>query len=70
MKINDSIKFGDFEWRILDIQRDRILIITESIVEERPDHDVYKATTWADCSLRAYLNHEFFNSFEMKEREK
>lgn len=70
MRINDSLKFGDFEWRILDIQRDRILIITESIVEDRPYHDVYEATTWADCSLRAYLNHEFFNSFEMKEREK
>lgn len=63
MKVEDIISFGSYEWRILDIQNDRALIITEDIIEQRPFHDAYKDITWADCSLRKYLNSEFYDRF-------
>lgn len=63
MQVRDKIVFGRYEWRVLDIQNDAALIITEDIVEKRPYHDVYKDITWADCQLRKYLNGAFYNKF-------
>ena len=42
---------------------DRTLLITEYIIEQRSYNDVYKETTWADCSIRRYLNGEFYDRF-------
>ncbi|WP_330619656.1 DUF6273 domain-containing protein [Vallitalea pronyensis] len=57
------IQFGGYDWRILDIKNDVALIITEYIIEQRSYHNAYKHITWADCSLRQYLNGEFYNTF-------
>ncbi len=61
--IGSRIIFGKYEWRVLDKQNDRALIITDDIIEQRSYHDIYKAITWADCSLRKYLNSEFYDTF-------
>lgn len=63
MQVGDKIVFDKYEWRVLDIQGNTALIITEYIIEQRPYHDAYKDITWADCSLRKYLNDEFYESF-------
>jgi len=61
--IGGAILFGGYNWRILDIKNNAALIITENIIEHRSYHDVYKDITWADCSLRKYLNGEFYDKF-------
>lgn len=61
--IGAAIPFGGFQWRILDIRDNAALLIAEYIIEQRPYHDAYKDITWADCALRSYLNHEFYNRF-------
>lgn len=63
MQVGDKILFGSYDWRVLDIKNDRALIITECIIEQRPYHEAYKNITWADCSLRKYLNGEFYDIF-------
>lgn len=68
MKIGDIITFGNFEWRVLDIQDDAALIITEDIIEKRPYNEAYREVTWAVCALRKYLNGEFYNSFNVDDR--
>jgi hypothetical protein len=70
IKIGSIILFGGYKWRILDIKENTALIITEYIIEMRPYHDSYKAITWADCSLRNYLNCEFFNKLSKTEQSK
>ena len=64
IKIDSSISFGGYNWRVLDIHNNRALIITEDIIEQRAYHDVYRDITWADCALRKYLNGEFYNKFK------
>ncbi len=59
MQVGDKIVFDRYEWRVLDIQNNTVLIITEDIVEQRAYHNVYKDTTWDDCEIRKYLNNEF-----------
>ena len=60
--IGDIITFGAYDWQILDIQDGRALVVSESILEQRRYHTFSSSITWADCSLRAYLNGEFYNS--------
>lgn len=64
MQVGDKISFGCYDWRVLDIQNNVALIITECIIEQRAYHDAYKDITWVDCSLRKYLNVEFYNKFD------
>ena len=64
MQIGDKIVFDRYEWRILDIQNNTALIITEDIVEQRAYHNIYKDTTWNGCEIRKYLNSEFYDKFD------
>ncbi len=63
IQVGDKIPFGDYNWRILDLKENMALIITENIIEQRAYHDAYKDITWTDCSLRKYLNGEFYDKF-------
>ncbi len=64
MQVGNKIVFDRYEWRVLDIQINMALIITEDIVEQRPYHNIYKDTTWYDCETRKYLNSEFYYKFD------
>lgn len=61
--IGSILSFGGYNWCILDIKGGSALMITENIIEQRPYHDVYKDSTWADCALRTYLNGGFYDRF-------
>ena len=60
--VGDIITFGAYEWRVLDIQDDKALIVSENILEGKAYHSTGRSITWSVCSLRAYLNGEFYNS--------
>lgn len=68
MQAGDKISFGSYEWRVLEVQNNTALIITEYIIEQRAYHNAYKDITWADCSLRKYLNSEFYDRFTAAEK--
>jgi len=68
MQVSDIILFGSYEWRVLDIQNNAALIITEDIIECRPYHNILMDITWADCDMRKYLNSDFYNRFTEEEK--
>ena len=68
MQIGDIISFGSYDWRVIDVQNDKALIISEGIIEQRSYHEAYTDITWAECSLREYLNGEFYNKFNTAEK--
>ena len=68
MQTGDKISFGSYEWRVLEVKNNTALIITEYIIEQRAYHNAYKDITWADCSLRKYLNSEFYDRFSAAEK--
>lgn len=69
MKINDIIQFGKYNWRILDMQEDRVLIITQDIIEIRLFDLFFAGDVWETCTLREYLNEEFLSEFTPTEQE-
>ena len=53
-------------WRILDVDADlgRVLMITEVCIDNRP----WGHGTWSECSLRKWLNEEFYSSLPEEAR--
>ena len=63
-KEKSIIKFGAYDWFVLNVQNDRALIITKDIIEQR-SYSIrwyYDFLTWEICNLRSYLNDDFFAS--------
>jgi hypothetical protein len=69
MNTGDIVKFGQYEWRVLDVQDGNALLITENIIENRCyHHDENADITWENCDLRGYLNNEFYHTFSDGEK--
>jgi len=66
--IGETVRFSLWDWRVLDVQDDKALLITEDIIEQRPYNDKLTGIAWEDCTLRAYLNGEFLEKFSAQER--
>ena len=70
--VGSIMSFADIDWRVLAVEGNKALLISENILEKRPynershnershiteDTDV----TWETCTLRKYLNEEFYDS--------
>jgi hypothetical protein len=65
-KIGDIIPFGEYNWRVLDVQEDMALIITDDVLGERAYNAEYTDVTWETCDLRKYLNGEFLYKLDGK----
>ena len=66
--IGDIIRFGNYDWRVLDVCEGKMLIISEKVLEGRGYHTEGIDISWENCSLREYLNNEFLNTFSSDEK--
>jgi len=65
----DIIEFGGFDWRVLDVQDGKALILSEYILFTKAYHSSNQEITWEQCDLREYLNGEFYdNTFSAEEK--
>ena len=76
-EIGDEVLFGTdirgekLRWKVLDIQDQKILVISSYKLCNRPYHNKCEDITWKDCSLREWLNNDFYNDrFSESERSK
>lgn len=58
--LGNIIEFGDIQWRILDVQDGKKLLLSEYVLEFRPFHDTWDSISWSDSSIRQYLNTVFY----------
>ena len=74
-KLEDIVAFGNYEqdnnlangkepieWLVLDIQSDKVLLISRYVLDCSSYHSSLKDITWENCNLRAWLNYEFLNT--------
>lgn len=77
--VGSVVTFGSYEqgegqapieWIVLDRQEDRALLLSKYALDAKPFHEVENwDVTWADCTLRSWLNGEFFDvAFSDEER--
>ncbi|MBR3208481.1 MAG: leucine-rich repeat protein, partial [Bacillus sp. (in: Bacteria)] len=58
-------------WRVLDINKEQetALLMAERSLRVKPYHNEHRAITWENCSLRAWLNDEYYEkTFSEKEK--
>lgn len=51
------IRFGSYDWKVLEVKEDRALLFVEQMVAIKKFNR--SGSTWANCSLRKYLNGAF-----------
>lgn len=62
-KGSDTLEKSKIDWRVLAKEDDRILVISNRIIDAMPYHNVSDVdVTWETCSLRKWLNSAFINS--------
>lgn len=69
MNIGNIILFGSYQWRVLDVKEDKLLLISEQIIEQRDYHDKKEPITWEHSEIRRYLNTSFLERFSSSEKE-
>ena len=67
-KIGDLVLFGKYEWYIIDKTAEHCTLLCKKNVGIRCYHEKDEAITWEKCTLRRWLNQEFFNEFEAEEK--
>ena len=68
LKIGSIERFGGHDWRVLDVQSEKALLLRETIWDTRPYHRPGKAVNWENCTLRKELNDEFCSSILQADR--
>ena len=81
--VGDTVYFGsyeqdnntangkeDIEWLVLDKQNGRLLVISKYVLDCQKYWYGLKSITWAESSLRTWLNEEFFNQAFTEEEQK
>ena len=70
IKVGDVIWFGKYDWRVLDVQDDKALIISENIIGDKAYHNTNKSITWEHSTIRKWLNNKFLNNTFAPEEKK
>ena len=60
LKRGSKMQFGNFCWRVLDVQASKVLIITDNIIMQKP-YDK-SSNQWRTSKIREYLNGDFYDS--------
>lgn len=61
----------DIEWEVISVEKDRILLISRYVLDAKPYNDTDEEVTWETCSLRKWLNEDFYNeAFDEADKEK
>lgn len=81
-QIGEEISFGtyeqnndpsdgteDIQWIVLKQENDRVMLISKYCLDAKPYNSTLESVDWAHCSLRAWLNDEFFDSAFMAEEQ-
>ncbi|MCR4784937.1 MAG: serine/threonine protein kinase [bacterium] len=79
-RVGDRFWFGHYRqgtngeiepiaWRVLERDNDSLLVISDKGLDTKPYNEEWVDTTWSDCTLRRWLNEEFWEqAFNGRER--
>ena len=62
--IGDVVTFGNYKWMVIDNSQENVLKLfcIESVAEKPYNNDLIDVT-WETCTLRKWLNEDFYNEF-------
>lgn len=64
-------KYEPVRWRVLEKKDGRLLLLADMVLDAKAYQDGFKDTTWAESSIREWLNEQFYIvTFSLEERER
>ena len=64
------VTFGSYNWYIIGKSDNGVTLLMEKSFTDKAYNDSNTDTTWENCSLRTYLNGDFYNSFSADDKAK
>ncbi|SHM13361.1 DUF6273 domain-containing protein [Ruminococcus flavefaciens] len=68
--LGDVVTFGNYNWYIIGKSDNGVTLLMKDNLEIRKYNDSDTDVTWETCSLRTYLNGDFYNSFSDEDKAK
>ena len=68
IKVGYTYRFAGYEWLPFKVQAEKALLLSKYVLEERAYHSKFEDITWKDSDIRNYLNGEFYNQFNEKDK--
>ncbi|MCL1995007.1 MAG: DUF6273 domain-containing protein [Defluviitaleaceae bacterium] len=59
-----TVNLCNYEWYVLEKQDDKALLLAKDIITRKAYHEIRELTSWEDCTLRQWLNGEFYRNLE------
>jgi hypothetical protein len=66
--IGSNYKFGAYDWRVIDVQGDRALLISQDIIAIKEYNETCTDVIWETCTLRKWLNEDFLHIFREEDQ--
>ncbi|GHU55325.1 hypothetical protein FACS1894132_11270 [Clostridia bacterium] len=67
-KFDKVMKFGSADWYMLEVNDNKVLLLSQKIVKIDAYNPSNVSTSWDICNLRNWLNTDFYNKFSEKEQ--
>lgn len=67
-KPESIMKFGNFDWRVLEVRDGCALLISDKVLEMQKYNETPDSIQWVNCSLRKFLNETFYDCFTDEEK--
>ena len=65
----EVVHFGKYDWLVLKREKDHMLLLMKDVLEPGEQyHEESRAITWEKCTLRKWLNEDFYNTFTPEEQ--
>jgi len=68
--VGDVVTFGSYSWYIIGKSDNGVTLLMQNTLSNKAYNNVDTNVTWETCSLRTYLNGDFYNSFSDDDRAK
>ena len=68
IQVGAVIEFAEIDWRVLQKTADAVLVISEKVLAVKPYNTEWEDITWEKCTLRKWLNEDFYSIFTDEEK--
>ncbi|MBD5544479.1 MAG: Ig domain-containing protein [Lachnospiraceae bacterium] len=55
-------KWERIKWKVLAIDEDSLFVVADKALDNKSYHDTKESITWENCTLRSWLNEEFYHT--------
>lgn len=68
VNVGDTVQFGRYKWQVLAKENNKALLITTKAISDNSYNKEWVGITWENCTLRRWLNNDFYNEFSDDEK--